>query len=87
MNLTEKPFAKSKSKSPSPKLEALRDMSFLRDSWTERPGRQAPPTAAVEGRHGRTKYDDDAEDETDSGREEELELAKKHRGPIAVLEI
>jgi len=63
-------------------------MSFLRDFVDEGPvGKRRLPQLSKADMVG-TKYDDDLEeDEVDSVEIEEAELAKKHRGPVAVLEI
>jgi hypothetical protein len=87
MNLTRERIRQVEVKALA-KLEALRDMSFLRDFVDEGPvGKRRLPQLSKADMVG-TKYDDDAEeDEIDSVEIEEAELAKKHRGPVAVLEI
>jgi Sigma-70, region 4 len=86
MNLTRERIRQVEVKALA-KLEALRDMSFLRDFVDEGPvGKRRLPQLSKADMVG-TKYDDDAEDEVDVDEKEELELAKKHRGPVAVLEI
>jgi Sigma-70, region 4 len=85
MNLTRERIRQVEVKALA-KLEALRDMSFLRDFVDEGPvGKRRLPQLSKADMVG-TKYDD-AEDEIDVDEKEELELAKKHRGPVAVLEI
>lgn len=87
MNLTRERIRQVEVKALA-KLEALRDMSFLRDFVDEGPvGKRRLPQLSKADMVG-TKYDDDdAEDAVDLDEKEELELAKKHRGPVAVLEI
>jgi hypothetical protein len=87
MNLTRERIRQVEVKALA-KLEALRDMSFLRDFVDEGPvGKRRLPQLSKADMVG-TKYDDDAEeDEVDKIEVEEAELAKKHRGPVAVLEI
>ena len=87
MNLTRERIRQVEVKALA-KLEALRDMSFLRDFVDEGPvGKRRLPQLSKADMVG-TKYDDDLEeDEVDSVELEEAELAKKHRGPVAVLEI
>jgi Sigma-70, region 4 len=86
MNLTRERIRQVEVKALA-KLEALRDMSFLRDFVDEGPvGKRRLPQLSKADMVG-TKYDDDAEDEVDSVEIEEAELAKKHRGVVAVLEI
>jgi hypothetical protein len=87
MNLTRERIRQVEVKALA-KLEALRDMSFLRDFVDEGPvGKRRLPQLSKADMVG-TKYDDDLEeDEVDSVEIEEAELAKKHRGPVAVLEI
>lgn len=87
MNLTRERIRQVEVKALA-KLEALRDMSFLRDFIDEGPvGKRRLPQLSKADMVG-TKYDDDdAEEEIDVDEKEELELAKKHRGPVAVLEI
>ena len=87
MNLTRERIRQVEVKALA-KLEALRDMSFLRDFVDEGPvGKRRLPQLSKADMVG-TKYDDDAEeDEIDSVEKEEAELAKKHRGVVAVLEI
>ncbi|MEP7053357.1 MAG: hypothetical protein ABJB12_23540, partial [Pseudomonadota bacterium] len=89
MNLTRERIRQVEVKALA-KLEALRDMSFLRDFVDEGPvGKRRLPQLSKADKVG-TKYDDDAEveeDEIDSVELEEAELEKKHRGPVAVLEI
>jgi hypothetical protein len=86
MNLTRERIRQVEVKALA-KLEALRDMSFLRDFVDEGPvGKRRLPQLSKADMVG-TKYDDSEEDEVDSVEIEEAELAKKHRGPVAVLEI
>lgn len=87
MNLTRERIRQVEVKALA-KLEALRDMSFLRDFVDEGPvGKRRLPQLSKADMVG-TKYDDDTEeDEIDSVEVEEAELEKKHRGPVAVLEI
>jgi hypothetical protein len=86
MNLTRERIRQVEVKALA-KLEALRDMSFLRDFVDEGPvGKRRLPQLSKADMVG-TKYDDDAEEEVDLDEKEEAELAKKHRGPVAVLEI
>ena len=87
MNLTRERIRQVEVKALA-KLEALRDMSFLRDFVDEGPvGKRRLPQLSKADLAG-TKYDDDdEEDEVDSVEVEEAELEKKHRGPVAVLEI
>jgi hypothetical protein len=87
MNLTRERIRQVEVKALA-KLEALRDMSFLRDFVDEGPvGKRRLPQLSKADMVG-TKYDDDAEeDEVESVEKEEAELAKKHRGVVAVLEI
>ena len=86
MNLTRERIRQVEVKALA-KLEALRDMSFLRDFVDEGPvGKRRLPQLSKADMVG-TKYDDDAEEEIDVDEKEEAELAKKHRGPVAVLEI
>ena len=63
-------------------------MSALRDFVDEGPvGKRRLPQLSKADLAG-TKYDDDEEeDEIDAVEVEEAELEKKHRGPVAVLEI
>jgi hypothetical protein len=85
MNLTRERIRQVEVKALA-KLEALRDMSFLRDFVDEGPvGKRRLPQLSKADLAG-TKYDDE-EEEIDSVEVEEAELAKKHRGPVAVLEI
>ncbi len=85
MNLTRERIRQVEVKALA-KLEALRDMSFLRDFVDEGPvGKRRLPQLSKADMVG-TKYDD-ADDEIDSVEIEEAELEKKHRGPVAVLEI
>ncbi|HYP97307.1 MAG TPA: sigma factor-like helix-turn-helix DNA-binding protein [Polyangiaceae bacterium] len=88
MNLTRERIRQVEVKALA-KLEALRDMSFLRDFVEEGPvGKRRLPQLSKADMVG-TKYDDeDGEDaEVDLDEKEEAELAKKHRGVVAVLEI
>jgi hypothetical protein len=86
MNLTRERIRQVEVKALA-KLEALRDMSFLRDFVDEGPvGKRRLPQLSKADMVG-TKYDDTEEDEIDKVEVEEAELAKKHRGPVAVLEI
>ncbi len=86
MNLTRERIRQVEVKALA-KLEALRDMSFLRDFVDEGPvGKRRLPQLSKADMVG-TKYDDADEDEVDSAEVEEAELEKKHRGPVAVLEI
>ena len=87
MNLTRERIRQVEVKALA-KLEALRDMSFLRDFVDEGPvGKRRLPQLSKADMVG-TKYDDDVEeDEIESVEKEEAELAKKHRGVVAVLEI
>ena len=87
MNLTRERIRQVEVKALA-KLEALRDMSFLRDFVDEGPvGKRRLPQLSKADMVG-TKYDDESEeDEVDSVELEEAELEKKHRGPVAVLEI
>ena len=88
MNLTRERIRQVEVKALA-KLEALRDMSFLRDFVDEGPvGKRRLPQLSKADMVG-TKYEDeDGEDEEiDVEDKEEAELAKKHRGVVAVLEI
>ena len=86
MNLTRERIRQVEVKALA-KLEALRDMSFLRDFVDEGPvGKRRLPQLSKADMVG-TKYDDAEEDEIESVEKEEAELAKKHRGVVAVLEI
>ena len=86
MNLTRERIRQVEVKALA-KLEALRDMSFLRDFVDEGPvGKRRLPQLSMADMVG-TKYDDSEEDEIDTVELEEAELEKKHRGPVAVLEI
>jgi len=86
MNLTRERIRQVEVKALA-KLEALRDMSFLRDFVDEGPvGKRRLPQLSKADMVG-TKYDDGEEDEIDTVELEEAELEKKHRGPVAVLEI
>ncbi len=88
MNLTRERIRQVEVKALA-KLEALRDMSFLRDFVEEGPvGKRRLPQLSKADMVG-TKYDDeDGEDvDIDLEEKEEAELAKKHRGVVAVLEI
>jgi hypothetical protein len=89
MNLTRERIRQVEVKALA-KLEALRDMSFLRDFVDEGPvGKRRLPQLSKADMVG-TKYDDgegDEEDELERVEREEAELAKKHKGPVAVLEI
>jgi len=87
MNLTRERIRQVEVKALA-KLEALRDMSFLRDFVDEGPvGKRRLPQLSKADMVG-TKYNDDVEeDEIESVEKEEAELAKKHRGVVAVLEI
>ncbi|HEY4103635.1 MAG TPA: sigma factor-like helix-turn-helix DNA-binding protein [Polyangiaceae bacterium] len=89
MNLTRERIRQVEVKALA-KLEALRDMSALRDFVDEGPvGKRRLPQLSKADLAG-TKYDDEDEEESelaDNEEVEEAELAKKHRGPIAVLEI
>ena len=88
MNLTRERIRQVEVKALA-KLEALRDMSFLRDFVDEGPvGKRRLPQLSKADLAG-TKYDDgEDEDEFDDPAEiEEAELEKKVRGPVAVLEI
>ncbi len=86
MNLTRERIRQVEVKALA-KLEALRDMSFLRDFVDEGPvGKRRLPQLSKADMVG-TKYDDDDAEEIDVDEKEEAELAKKHRGPVAVLEI
>ena len=61
-------------------------MSFLRDFVDEGPvGKRRLPQLSKADMVG-TKYDDE-DDELEKVEKEEAELAKKHRGVVAVLEI
>jgi hypothetical protein len=86
MNLTRERIRQVEVKALA-KLEALRDMSALRDFVDEGPvGKRRLPQLSKADLAG-TKYDDDEEEEIDAVEVEEAELEKKHRGPVAVLEI
>ncbi|HET7542338.1 MAG TPA: sigma factor-like helix-turn-helix DNA-binding protein [Polyangiaceae bacterium] len=88
MNLTRERIRQVEVKALA-KLEALRDMSFLRDFVEEGPvGKRRLPQLSKADMVG-TKYDDeDGQDEDiDLEEKEEAELAKKHRGVVAVLDI
>jgi hypothetical protein len=87
MNLTRERIRQVEVKALA-KLEALRDMSFLRDFVDEGPvGKRRLPQLSKADLAG-TKYDDgEDEDFEDSVEAEEAELEKKVRGPVAVLEI
>jgi len=87
MNLTRERIRQVEVKALA-KLEALRDMSFLRDFIDEGPvGKRRLPQLSKADLAG-TKYDDEDEgEEVDDLELEEAELEKKHRGPVAVLEI
>jgi len=88
MNLTRERIRQVEVKALA-KLEALRDMSFLRDFVDEGPvGKRRLPQLSKADMVG-TKYDDDEteDDELEKVEKEEAELAKKHRGVVAVLEI
>ena len=88
MNLTRERIRQVEVKALA-KLEALRDMSFLRDFVDEGPvGKRRLPQLSKADLAG-TKYDNGEEDEIDLDEVEveEAELEKKHRGPVAVLEI
>jgi hypothetical protein len=86
MNLTRERIRQVEVKALA-KLEALRDMSFLRDFVDEGPvGKRRLPQLSKADLAG-TKYDDGEEDLDDSVELEEAELEKKVRGPVAVLEI
>ena len=87
MNLTRERIRQVEVKALA-KLEALRDMSFLRDFVDEGPvGKRRLPQLSKADLAG-TKYDDeDDAEEVDDAEVEEAELEKKHRGPVAVLEI
>src|SRR4051794_793455 len=88
MNLTRERIRQVEVKALA-KLEALRDMSFLRDFIDEGPvGKRRLPQLSKADMVG-TKYDDDEteDDELEKVEKEEAELAKKHRGVVAVLEI
>jgi Sigma-70, region 4 len=88
MNLTRERIRQVEVKALA-KLEALRDMSFLRDFVDEGPvGKRRLPQLSKADLAG-TKYDDgeDEDDFEDSAELEEAELEKKVRGPVAVLEI
>jgi Sigma-70, region 4 len=88
MNLTRERIRQVEVKALA-KLEALRDMSFLRDFVDEGPvGKRRLPQLSKADLAG-TKYDDgeDEDDFEDPAEIEEAELEKKVRGPVAVLEI
>ena len=89
MNLTRERIRQVEVKALA-KLEALRDMSALRDFVDEGPvGKRRLPQLSKAELAG-SKYkdeDEDAEIEVDDVDLEEVELEKKHRGPVAVLEI
>jgi hypothetical protein len=88
MNLTRERIRQVEVKALA-KLEALRDMSFLRDFVDEGPvGKRRLPQLSKADLAG-TKYDDgeDEDELEDSVELEEAELEKKVRGPVAVLEI
>ena len=87
MNLTRERIRQVEVKALA-KLEALRDMSFLRDFVDEGPvGKRRLPQLSKADLAG-TKYDDEEDDvEVEDIEVEEAELEKKHRGPVAVLEI
>src|SRR6187551_4015293 len=88
MNLTRERIRQVEVKALA-KLEALRDMSFLRDFVDEGPvGKRRLPQLSKADKVG-TKYDaeEGEDDEIESVEKEEAELAKKHRGVVAVLEI
>jgi hypothetical protein len=86
MNLTRERIRQVEVKALA-KLEALRDMSFLRDFVDEGPvGKRRLPQLSKADLAG-TKYDDDDAEEIEDADVEEAELEKKHRGPVAVLEI
>ncbi len=88
MNLTRERIRQVEVKALA-KLEALRDMSFLRDFVDEGPvGKRRLPQLSKADLAG-TKYDDgeDEDELEDSVEIEEAELEKKVRGPVAVLEI
>ena len=88
MNLTRERIRQVEVKALA-KLEALRDMSFLRDFVDEGPvGKRRLPQLSKADMVG-TKYDDDEteDEELEKVEKEEAELAKKHRGVVAVLEI
>jgi hypothetical protein len=89
MNLTRERIRQVEVKALA-KLEALRDMSALRDFVDEGPvGKRRLPQLSKADLAG-TKYDDEDEEESDfvdNDEAEEAELEKKHHGPIAVLEI
>jgi hypothetical protein len=87
MNLTRERIRQVEVKALA-KLEALRDMSFLRDFVDEGPvGKRRLPQLSKADKAG-TKYDDgEDEDFEDPAEIEEAELEKKVRGPVAVLEI
>jgi hypothetical protein len=88
MNLTRERIRQVEVKALA-KLEALRDMSFLRDFVDEGPvGKRRLPQLSKADLAG-TKYDDgeDEDELEDSAEIEEAELEKKVRGPVAVLEI
>src|ERR1700733_14234871 len=87
MNLTRERIRQVEVKALA-KLEALRDMSFLRDFVDEGPVGKRPLPQLSKADLAGTKYDDEEEeDEIDAVEVEEAELEKKHRGPVAVLEI
>jgi hypothetical protein len=87
MNLTRERIRQVEVKALA-KLEALRDMSFLRDFVDEGPvGKRRLPQLSKADLAG-TKYDDGEDDDFEDPAEiEEAELEKKVRGPVAVLEI
>jgi len=86
MNLTRERIRQVEVKALA-KLEALRDMSFLRDFVDEGPvGKRRLPQLSKADLAG-TKYDDGEDDLEESVEAEEAELEKKVRGPVAVLEI
>ncbi len=89
MNLTRERIRQVEVKALA-KLEALRDMSALRDFVDEGPvgKRRLPQLSKAELSSSKYKdEDDDAEVEVEDVDLEEAELEKKHRGPVAVLEI
>ena len=90
MNLTRERIRQVEVKALA-KLEALRDMSALRDFVDEGPvGKRRLPQLSKADLAASKKYDDEDDDDiesVDSDDAEEAELEKKHRGPVAVLEI